>query len=163
MFILFLTVLYNNGMPDIQQLKLLGETLRRARKAKNLTLEEVEELSGVSKNYVWILEEAYQQGKRAPTVPTDEKLAALGKALGIPMLNLHAALGRIPANAGAAALVREKAATHENFELTEAQMNALITDLERYAEMRLQITAEQSQCQSQCSGKQSQKQKQSVT
>lgn len=49
-------------------------------------------------------------------------------------------------------------------ELTEAQMDALIDDIEEYANMRLSRTVRQSQSQSQTgAGKQSQRQKQEAT
>lgn len=94
-------------MPSLEQLKDLGQTLREARKAKKLTLEDVEELSGVNKNYVWIIEETYVAPKRSPTVPSDEKLAALAGALGIPTFELHAILGRCQRQDAAGVLVRE--------------------------------------------------------
>lgn len=55
----------------------LGEKLRNLRKEKDLTLERLGELSGLSKSYIWELENRESQR------PSAEKLNALGKVLGV--------------------------------------------------------------------------------
>lgn len=55
----------------------LGEKLKTLRKDKKLTLEQLAELSGLSKSYVWELENRESQR------PSAEKLTALADALGV--------------------------------------------------------------------------------
>lgn len=126
-------------MPSLDQLKELGRTFREARKSKKLTLEELEELSGVSKNYVWIIESAYVGPNRSPTVPADDKLAALGKALDIPVSHLHTILGRHDApNTAAVALVREVAGRYGNGDtLGPERVQEISEELEEIATVRV--------------------------
>lgn len=55
----------------------LGEKLRELRKQKNLTLDKLAELSGMSKSYIWELENRESQR------PSAEKLTALADVLGV--------------------------------------------------------------------------------
>lgn len=55
----------------------LGDKLKSLRKEKELTLEKLAELSGLSKSYIWELENRESQR------PSAEKLNALGKVLGV--------------------------------------------------------------------------------
>lgn len=55
----------------------LGEKLRALRKKHQLTLEKLAELSGLSKSYVWELENRESQR------PSAEKLTALADVLGV--------------------------------------------------------------------------------
>lgn len=55
----------------------LGEKLNALRKEKGLTLERLAELSGLSKSYIWELENRESQR------PSAEKLNALGRVLGV--------------------------------------------------------------------------------
>lgn len=55
----------------------LGEKLNTLRKEKGLTLDKLAELSGLSKSYIWELENRESQR------PSAEKLNALGKVLGV--------------------------------------------------------------------------------
>lgn len=55
----------------------LGEKLRTLRKEKALTLDKLAELSGLSKSYIWELENRESQR------PSAEKLTALGDVLGV--------------------------------------------------------------------------------
>lgn len=55
----------------------LGEKLKALRKEKGLTLEKLADLAGLSKSYIWELENRESQR------PSAEKLNALGKQLGV--------------------------------------------------------------------------------
>lgn len=55
----------------------LGEKLRDLRKERDLTLEKLAELAGLSKSYLWELENRESQR------PSAEKLTALADALGV--------------------------------------------------------------------------------
>lgn len=55
----------------------LGEKLRDLRKERGLTLEKLAERAGLSKSYLWELENRESQR------PSAEKLTALGDALGV--------------------------------------------------------------------------------
>lgn len=55
----------------------LGEKLRELRKQKELTLDKLAELSGLSKSYIWELENRESQR------PSAEKLTALADVLGV--------------------------------------------------------------------------------
>lgn len=55
----------------------LGEKLRALRKERGLTLEKLADLAGLSKSYVWELENRESQR------PSAEKLTALADALGV--------------------------------------------------------------------------------
>ncbi len=55
----------------------LGEKLKKQRKAKNLTLEKLAEMAGLSKSYLWELE------NRESLSPSAEKLASIADALGL--------------------------------------------------------------------------------
>src|ERR1700690_2349448 len=55
----------------------LGEKLRSLRKERGLTLEKLADLAGLSKSYLWELENRESQR------PSAEKLTALGDALGV--------------------------------------------------------------------------------
>lgn len=55
----------------------LGEKLRDLRKERGLTLEKLAEQAGLSKSYLWELENRESQR------PSAEKLTALGDALGV--------------------------------------------------------------------------------
>lgn len=55
----------------------LGEKLRELRKERKLTLEKLAERAGLSKSYLWELENRESQR------PSAEKLTALGDALGV--------------------------------------------------------------------------------
>lgn len=55
----------------------LGEKLRTLRKEKGLTLEKLAEAAGLSKSYLWELENRESQR------PSAEKLTALADALGV--------------------------------------------------------------------------------
>ncbi len=55
----------------------LGEKLRSLRTEKNLTLEKLAELAGVSKSYLWELENRESQR------PSAEKLTAIADNLGV--------------------------------------------------------------------------------
>lgn len=55
----------------------LGEKLRELRKERNLTLEKLATMSGLSKSYVWELENRESQR------PSAEKLTALADVLGV--------------------------------------------------------------------------------
>lgn len=55
----------------------LGEKLRALRKERKLTLDKLAELSGLSKSYIWELENRESQR------PSAEKLTALGDVLGV--------------------------------------------------------------------------------
>ena len=55
----------------------LGEKLRELRKERGLTLEKLADLAGVSKSYLWELENRESQR------PSAEKLTALADALGV--------------------------------------------------------------------------------
>jgi transcriptional regulator with XRE-family HTH domain len=55
----------------------LGEKLRELRKQRGLTLEKLADISGLSKSYVWELENRESQR------PSAEKLTALADALGV--------------------------------------------------------------------------------
>lgn len=55
----------------------LGEKLRELRKERQLTLEKLAELAGISKSYLWELENRESQR------PSAEKLTALADVLGV--------------------------------------------------------------------------------
>jgi transcriptional regulator with XRE-family HTH domain len=55
----------------------LGEKLRKLRKDKKLTLDQLAALSGASKSYVWELE------NKNPPRPSAEKVSRLAQALGV--------------------------------------------------------------------------------
>jgi transcriptional regulator with XRE-family HTH domain len=55
----------------------LSEKIRRYRKEKGLTLEQLGELTGSSKSYMWELE------NRNPARPSAEKVARIAAALGV--------------------------------------------------------------------------------
>lgn len=55
----------------------LGEKLRDLRKERNLTLEKLADMAGLSKSYLWELENRESQR------PSAEKLTALADALGV--------------------------------------------------------------------------------
>lgn len=55
----------------------LGEKLRELRKQKSLTLDKLAELSGLSKSYIWELENRESQR------PSAEKLTAVADVLGV--------------------------------------------------------------------------------
>ena len=55
----------------------LGEKLRELRKERGLTLEKLADLAGLSKSYLWELENRESQR------PSAEKLTALADALGV--------------------------------------------------------------------------------
>ncbi|MCI3206449.1 MULTISPECIES: helix-turn-helix transcriptional regulator [Pandoraea] len=55
----------------------LGEKLRELRKQKGLTLEKLADAAGMSKSYLWELENRESQR------PSADKLAALGDVLGV--------------------------------------------------------------------------------
>lgn len=55
----------------------LGDKLRELRKQKELTLDKLAELSGLSKSYIWELENRESQR------PSAEKLTALADVLGV--------------------------------------------------------------------------------
>lgn len=128
--------------------KRLGKLIRERRKARGWTLDNVSEQVKrlglrLSPQHLSNIENAYSHPGKEPSTPPDDLLRALSRVLDTPLSDFHAALGRMTTTSAAAALVREKAATFDEFHLTNDQMDALITDLERYAEMRLQLTAEQ--------------------
>ena len=55
----------------------LGEKLRDLRKQRGLTLEKLADMAGLSKSYLWELENRESQR------PSEEKLTALADALGV--------------------------------------------------------------------------------
>ena len=55
----------------------LGEKIRKFRQEKGLTLEQLGELAGASKSYVWELE------NRNPPRPSAEKISRIAAALGL--------------------------------------------------------------------------------
>ncbi len=55
----------------------LGEKIKRLRKEKGLTLEELAKESGSSKSYIWELE------NKNPPRPSGEKVNAIAKELGV--------------------------------------------------------------------------------
>ncbi len=57
----------------------LGEKLRELRKARKLTLDKLAELAGLSKSYLWELENRESQR------PSAEKLTALADVLGVSL------------------------------------------------------------------------------
>jgi transcriptional regulator with XRE-family HTH domain len=131
----------------------LGNLLKERRKSLGLTLENVEAATirlgeRVSAGFLSDTERAYPRDGGSVTLPSDEKLRALSRVLDIPLIDLHAAIGRIPAGALARLFVRETLARHGDqgsVELTESQMDALIDDIEEYANMRLSRTMRQTQ------------------
>ena len=57
----------------------LGDKLRELRKQKNMTLDQLSKLAGLSKSYLWELE------NRDSRRPSAEKLTALADVLGVTM------------------------------------------------------------------------------
>ena len=55
----------------------LGQKLRTLRKGKKLTLEQLAEITGSSKSYIWELE------NKNPPRPSAEKVSRLAEALGV--------------------------------------------------------------------------------
>ena len=64
----------NERMPT-----LLGEKIRKLRKDKKLTLDELAGLSASSKSYIWELE------NKSPPRPSAEKLSSIAAALGVTL------------------------------------------------------------------------------
>jgi transcriptional regulator with XRE-family HTH domain len=60
----------------------LGERLRRLRKEKEWTMEQLAEAAGVSKSYIWELE------NRPAQRPSADKLNGIAKALGVAVQDL---------------------------------------------------------------------------
>lgn len=60
----------------------LGERLRRLRKEKEWTMEQLAEAAGVSKSYIWELE------NRPAQRPSADKLNDIAKALGVAVQDL---------------------------------------------------------------------------
>ena len=81
-------------MATHNHLKALGKALRARRLTLGLKLREVEERSGVGLEYLSNIERGYVNPKRGPVTPSDDVLTRIASALGIPLRELHAALGR---------------------------------------------------------------------
>ena len=90
-------VLMSETPRDIQMLKVLGEEIRRRRKARGVrTLRQLKELTGISTQFLSQIENAYVHPSRGYVIPSDETLGKLSAALEVPISRLHAILGRIP-------------------------------------------------------------------
>lgn len=70
---------------------ILSEKLRALRKAKGLTLDKLAEKSGLSKSYIWELENRESQR------PSAEKLTALADVLGVSVTYFFEEDARAPA------------------------------------------------------------------
>lgn len=128
-----------------------GAFITEKRERIGISKAELARRTGMTRAYIGFIEDDSQPPSMdAPNVSA-KNLSALARELGVPEPEMFNRGYRspdgfklVPNTSAAAALVREKAATHQEFHLTADQMDALITDLERYTEMRLQLTAEQS-------------------
>ena len=81
----------------IDHLRALGNEIRLRRKQNGITtLKQLEDLSGVSRQFLSAIENGYTAPKRGFTVPSDETLEKLASTLDIPLSRLHALLGRFP-------------------------------------------------------------------
>lgn len=84
-------------MPTVEHVRALGEEVHRLRIAKGIdTTTELARLAGVSISHVAQIEKAYVNPSRGFTVPSDDVLDKLAKALDSPVSRFHALLGRLP-------------------------------------------------------------------
>ena len=133
-----------------EMLVYLGQILKSARLSKKLNQGEVADAMKIVQGQYSDIERAYiRPGQTRASVPDDDFLVSASDVLDIPILDLHAALGRIPPGSAAAALVREKAASREDFTLTPDQMDNLITEIEAIAVFRIQRMMEETEKQRQ--------------
>lgn len=151
----------------------LGRLIRERRKVRGWTLENVSTQVRrlglrLSPQHLSNIENAYNHPGKEPSTPPDDLLRALSRVLEIPLSDLHASLGRIPANDAAAALVREKLAGYElldDMQLSPSEVDDMASDLGALAESLVSSRVKRFQRQSQSqqgSGKQAQRQKQGV-
>lgn len=145
----------------------LGEALKDRRTQLGLTLENVSakiQAHGqkISPQYLSNIETAYSRPGKEPATPPDDLLSALALALGIPLRELHAALGRVPPGSPAEQLVREHLAPYTaEGQISREQVESLAQELDDIARVRVERITGQYQSQSQTGGgKQSQRQKQ---
>ena len=141
----------------------LGQLLKAARQAKRLNQGEVADAMKIVQGQYSDIERAYiRPGQRRGSVPDDDFLAAASAVLDRPVLDLHAALGRVPSGSPAVQLVREHLAPY-NGQISREQVESLAQELDDIARVRVERITGQYQSQSQSGGgKQSQRQKQEV-
>jgi transcriptional regulator with XRE-family HTH domain len=83
----------------------LGALIREKRLRRGWTLDNVSAKARslgikLSPQFLSQIENAYEHPTKGVVTPSDEKLLAISKALDIPLVDLHAALGRIPTDEG---------------------------------------------------------------
>lgn len=85
-----------------EKVRRLGGVIRERRKLLGWTLDELADAIGktlpLTKSYLSNVERGYVNPRRGPVVPSDEALQAIARALGMPEMDLHKALGRVPEN-----------------------------------------------------------------
>lgn len=95
--------LLTNDLAREEVMKGLGQRIREARSAKGLSLQQLEDASGISKSYIWRIEKSEERDETVR--PSGDTLAKLANALGISAEALlthhkgglavhHATLGR---------------------------------------------------------------------
>lgn len=122
-----------------------GQLLKEARIAKKLSQDEVAEAIKRAQGQYSDIERAYTRpGQRRGSVPDDDFLASVSSVLGIPLRDLHAALGRIPPGSPAVHLVREKLAEYNGeSQIAAEELAELSSDVADYAKMRVEKTVRQ--------------------
>ena len=81
----------------IENLRALGNEVRRAREAKGIrTLVELERVTGISQQRLSQIETARIDPGRGVILPSDDKIERLAAALDVPVSRMHALLGRMP-------------------------------------------------------------------
>lgn len=63
----------------------LGDFIKQKREANNLSLRDLAEISGLSHNYISLLEKGYDPRSNKPIVPTIESLIKLSNALNVAL------------------------------------------------------------------------------
>jgi len=85
-----------------------GARIKDLRIEKKMTLDQLAEVTGSSKSYIWELE------KKNPPRPSAEKLSAIAKALGVTVDYLFGADDQTKAEAEDVAFFREYSGLHED-------------------------------------------------
>jgi len=119
----------------IDHLRALGNEIRQRRKQNGInTLRQLEQLSGVSRQFLSAIENGYTAPKRGFTVPSDETLEKLASTLNIPLSRLHALLGRFPDTPYPAYSDTETAIIAERYDKLPAVYKRIVRDALQTAE-----------------------------
>lgn len=113
-------------MPGNKERPPLADLLRALRAKHRYSMEELAKATGVSRNYIWMIEQGYDKRTGKPIKPHPDVLKQLGHTLGDSYDALMLAAGYLPEDVAASVIEEEhKHPVYERPELTTETLDEL--------------------------------------